>query len=536
MIWGSKEDEVLVGIRNLFLDDEDMDCSAIVEEDEEEEGLIIQTVEKGAILKNWIAAPSRARRVPGEVENFENKPKSKLDETETVNLGDSETVKETRESIHLSPSEKEEYIRFLKEYEDIFAWSYYDMTGLSTSIVAHKLPINSMCLPVKQKLRKFKPDMSLKIKEEVTKQIKAKKDTATSWTEECQKAFDKIKEYLSKPPVLVLPEPGRPLLLYLSVLDGAFGCVLGQHDETGRKEHAIYYLSNKFTPYEARYSLLERTCCALTWIAQELRHYFCAYTTYIISRMDLLKYIFQKPMPTGKLAKWQILLSEFDIIYVTQKAVKGQALADHLADNSVGGEYEPLKTYFPDEEVSFVGEDITETYDGWRMFFDGDANFKGVGIRAVLVSERGQHYLVFAKLMFPCTNNMEEYEAFILGLKLAIDMNVQELLVIGDSDLLVHQVLREWDTKNTKMLSYLYYVQELMKRFTKIEFKHIPRIQNEFADALATLSSMIQHPNKNSIDPIPVGIHNQPAYCAHVEEEVYGNPWFHDIKEYLEKR
>ncbi|XP_070039466.1 uncharacterized protein [Nicotiana tomentosiformis] len=203
--------------------------------------------------------------------------------------------------------------------------------------------------------------------------------------------------------------------------------------------------------------------------------------------MDPLKYIFQKPMPTEKLVKWQILLSEFDIIYVTQKAVKGQALADHLADNHVGGEYEPLKTYFPDEEVSFVGEDITETYDGWRIFFDGAANFKGVGTRAVLVSEIGQHYPVSAKLRFSCTNNIAEYEACILGLKLAIDMNIQELLVIGDSNLLVHQVLGEWATKNTKILSYLYYVQELKKRFTNIEFKHVPRIQNEFVDALATL-------------------------------------------------
>ncbi|XP_070035657.1 uncharacterized protein [Nicotiana tomentosiformis] len=281
-----------------------------------------------------------------------------------------------------------------------------------------------------------------------------KKDTATSWTEECQKAFDKIKEYLSKPHVLVSPEPWRPLLLYLSILDGAFSCVLGKHDETGRKE---------------------------------------------------------------------------------QKAVKGQALADHLTENPVGGEYEPLKTYFFDKEVSFVGEDITETYDSWRMFFDGAANFKRVGIGAVLVSETGQHYPISAKLRFLCTNNMAEYEACILGLKLAIDMNIQELLVIGDSDLLVHQVLGEYATKKTKILPYLYYVQELRKRFTKIEFKHVLRIQNEFADALATLSSMIQHPDKNFIDPIPVGIHHRPAYCAHVEEETDGNPWFHDIKEYLAK-
>ncbi|XP_070017726.1 uncharacterized protein [Nicotiana sylvestris] len=131
---------------------------------------------------------------------------------------------------------------------------------------------------------------------------------------------------------------------------------------------------------------------------------------------------------------------------------------------------------------------------------------------------------------------MAEYEAYILGLKLAINMNVKELLVIGDSDLLVHQVLREWATKNTKILLYLYNVQDLIKIFTKIEFKHVPRIQNEFTDTLATLSSMIQHLDKNFIDPIPVGIQSQPTHCAHVEEETDGNPWFHDIKEYLAKR
>ncbi|XP_070019399.1 uncharacterized protein [Nicotiana sylvestris] len=76
---------------------------------------------------------------------------------------------------------------------------------------------------------------------------------------------------------------------------------------------------------------------------------------------------------------------------------------------------------------------------------------------------------------------------------------------------------------------------ELRNRFTKIEFRHAPRIQNEFIDVLATLSSIIQHPDKNYTDPILVTIHNQPMYCAHVEEEADGKPWFHDIKEYLSK-
>ncbi|XP_070013314.1 uncharacterized protein [Nicotiana sylvestris] len=118
---------------------------------------------------------------------------------------------------------------------------------------------------------------------------------------------------------------------------------------------------------------------------------------------------------------------------------------------------------------------------------------------------------------------------------MAVDMNVQELVVISDSDLLVHQVQGEWATKNSKILPYLHHMQELRKRFTKVEFRYVPRIQNEFADVLATLSSMIQYPDKNYIDPILVRIHNQPTYCAHVEEEADEKPWFQDIKEYLSR-
>ena len=108
------------------------------------------------------------------------------------------------------------------------------------------------------------------------------------------------------------------------------------------------------------------------------------------------------------------------------------------------------------------------------LIFDGAANFKGVGIGAVLVLETSQHYPVSAKIKFPCTNNMAEYEACMLGLRLAIDMNIQELLVIEDSELLIHHVLGQWATKNTKILPYLHCVQELIKRFTKVEFKRVP--------------------------------------------------------------
>ncbi|XP_071905708.1 uncharacterized protein [Coffea arabica] len=242
------------------------------------------------------------------------------------------------------------------------------------------------------------------------------------------------------PPVLVPPKPGRPLIMYLSVLDGAVGCVLGQHDDSGRKEQAIYYLSKKFTQYEANYSFIEKSCCALAWAAQKLRHYLLSHTTYLISHSDPLKYFLEKSMPTGRLAKWQMILSEFDIVFTSQKAVKGQAIADHLAENPKDEDYQPLHTYFPDEKVLLVDavEDMCEQCPEWRLFFDGTANSFGVGIGAFLVSPERKHYPGATKLQFACTNNMAEYEACIFGLKMALEMEVKELIAFSDSDLLVH--------------------------------------------------------------------------------------------------
>ncbi|XP_049386715.1 uncharacterized protein LOC125850936 [Solanum stenotomum] len=346
-----------------------------------------------------------------------------------------------------------------------------------------------------------------------------KKDTAIKWTSECQEAFDKIKEYLANPPVLVLPEPDRPLFFYLSVMDNSFGCVLGQHDITGKKEQAIYYLSKKFTSYEAKYTLLEKTCCALTWVAQKLKHYLLSYMTYLISRMDPLKYIFQKSMPTGRLAKWQILLTEFDIIYVTHTAMKAQALADHLAENPVDDKYEPLRTYFPDEEINSIEEEIPNDGHVWKLYFDGAVNKNGVGIGAVLISPNECHYLATTRLRFFSTNNTTEYEAYIMGLNMAINLDVQELVVLGDSDLLIRQARGEWETRDIKLMPYKQCLENLIKRFKSIEFRYIPRFHNELADALATLASMLPYPGNTYIDPLEIQVRDQHGYCNIIEVE-----------------
>ena len=91
------------------------------------------------------------------------------EEIELVDLGAGSGKKEVMIGTGMTAPIREELMALLKNYQDIFAWSYQDMPDLSSDIVQHRLPLNLECSPVKKKLRRMKPDTSLKIKEEVKK-------------------------------------------------------------------------------------------------------------------------------------------------------------------------------------------------------------------------------------------------------------------------------------------------------------------------------------------------------------------------------
>ena len=158
-----------------------------------------------------------------------------------------------------------------------------------------------------------------------------KKEVPTVWNEQCQEAFKKIKSYLMKPPILVPLVPEKPLLLYLTTTDTEMGALLAQYQEESRKENAIYYISKKILAYEEKHSPLEKTYVALVWATRKLKHYMLDFKVLLIARMDPLKYLMDKPMHDGKTTKWVLLLSKFDKKHVTQKSIKGRAIANHLA-------------------------------------------------------------------------------------------------------------------------------------------------------------------------------------------------------------
>uniref|UniRef100_A0A2N9GTX3 Uncharacterized protein n=1 Tax=Fagus sylvatica TaxID=28930 RepID=A0A2N9GTX3_FAGSY len=622
--------------------------------------------------------------------------------------------REVKIGTRCAAEQKEALIALLREFHEIFAWSYQDMPGLDTDIVVHKIPLKPECKPVKQALRRMKPEVILKIKEEVEKQLKAgflstvtysdwvanivpvpKKDgkvrmcvdyrdlnraspkdnfplphidtlvdntatnvvfsfmdgfsgynqikmaeedksktafithwgtfvydvmpfglknagatyqramvtlfhdmihheievyvddmiaksrTAQDHLTDLRKLFQRLKKYQlrlnpnkcafgvtsgkllgfivsgrgieidpakvqairSMPApktekeirsflgrinyiarfiaqltgdlrasVQVVEKRRRPLILYLTVQEASMGCMLGQQDETGKKEQAIYYLSKKFTEPETRYLLVEKTCCALAWASKKLRQYMLYYTTWLVSRMDPIKYIFEKPALTGKIARWQVLLSEFDILFVARKAIKGQAIADYLADYP-SEQLELMDSEFPDEDVMTVDED---NHGRWKLYFDGAANAVGSGIGAVLVSPKGQQTPIAVKLGFDCTNNMTEYEACITN--------------------------GEWQARDPKLIPYQRYISRLVPKFKYVTFTYTPRAHNHFADALATLASLIKLVEGDDVRPLRIETRDIPAYCVCIEEcmnveaEIDNKPWYYDIKRFIQDR
>ncbi|RVW60501.1 Retrovirus-related Pol polyprotein from transposon 17.6 [Vitis vinifera] len=288
-----------------------------------------------------------------------------------------------------------------------------------------------------------------------------RKNQPTVWNDDCQRAFERIKECLLSPPVLV-PPTGRPLLLYLSVSDMALGCMLAQLDDLG-KERAIYYLSKRMLEYECKYIMIERLCLAVVWATRRLRHYMTEYSVLLVSRLDPLRYLFDRPVLTGRLMRWLVLLTEFDIHYVTQKSVKGSIVADHLASLPISDD-RSVDDDFPDEQIVSM-----TSITGWRLYFDGAANQSGFGIGILLISPQGDHIPRSVRLAFSdhhrLTNNIVEYEACITGLETALDLGIRQLEIHGDSNLVIKQTQGIWRTRDEKLKPYHAYLDLLIDRF-----------------------------------------------------------------------
>ena len=149
------------------------------------------------------------------------------------------------------------------------------------------------------------------------------------WDAHCKEAFTALKTYLSSPPVLVSPSEGELLTLYLIVSDFSTSVVMVR--ERDIVQHPVYYCSRAQRGEEERYPKMEKLILALVTTSKKLQPYFQEHTVEVPTEY-LMKHILHKPETSGRLIKWAIELSEFNIKYKPRTAVKGKILADFIME------------------------------------------------------------------------------------------------------------------------------------------------------------------------------------------------------------
>src|SRR3954464_6485717 len=147
-----------------------------------------------------------------------------------------------------------------------------------------------------------------------------------------------------------------------------------------------------------------------------LRHYFQDNPITVVSKAPLSD-IINNNDSTGRVVKWGIELSSFEITYKRRDAIRSQALADFIADWTKMPDATPM----PEPEY-------------WVMHFDGSKLINGSGAGVLLQSPTGESLQYVLQIHFEATNNMEKYEALIHGLYVAKDIGIKRIVCYGDSD------------------------------------------------------------------------------------------------------
>ncbi|KAL5575294.1 hypothetical protein UlMin_016993 [Ulmus minor] len=322
----------------------------------------------------------------------------------------------------------------------------------------------------------------------------------------------KVKEVQS------LTGQGESLILYLAVSKGAVSSALIREEEG--VQWPIYYTSKSLLDAETRYPEVEKLALALMIAARKLRPYFQAHTIIVPTKFPL-KQILQKPDTSGRLAKWSIELGEFDILFKPRTAIKGQALADFIAEFT----YQPTS-------LESAKELVPSPSSLWHLYVDGSSTDNCSGAGVILVSPEKVRLSCALRFRFKATNNQAEYEALLAGLRLAKEVSACHLLIYSDSQLIVNQVNSEYQAKGEKMASYLEKAKELLGQFDTVTITQIPRNENTNADALARLATGLED---SLLKTVPLEILDEPSIDKHQQVDAISDKptWMDPIIAYL---
>ncbi|GKC80143.1 reverse transcriptase domain-containing protein [Tanacetum coccineum] len=309
-------------------------------------------------------------------------------------------------------------------------------------------------------------------------------------TPEAKQAFKQLKQHLAKLPMLVAPKPKEELMMYLSTSYGAISSVLMIERDT--VQTPVYFVSRAL--------------------------YFQAHPIVVITD-QAIKQVISRPDVAGRLQKWSVMLGEHNITYRPWTSVKGHILVDFLVEK-------------PDDAPPEAS--VIETpQEPWTLFTDGSSCVDGSGAELILTSPKGMEFTYALRFQFTDSNNKEEYEALIAGLRIAARMGVRNIQVRVDSKLVANQVLGTYIAKEENMIRYLEKTKSMISGFNSFSISQVPRSKNKKADALSKIASTsFAHLSKQVLVEILKETSIQEKEVAAVVEEE-GPTWMTPIIEYL---
>ncbi|XP_071688806.1 uncharacterized protein [Rutidosis leptorrhynchoides] len=328
-----------------------------------------------------------------------------------------------------------------------------------------------------------------------------------------------MKALLKDLPTLTAPITGKTLILYLAVSKEAVSSVLVA--ERGEDQMPIYFVCKALSGSELNYRPIEKLMYVLVVTARRLRRYFQAHPITVLTD-QLIRQPLYKPEISGRLTKWAIKLGEHEILYCARRAIKGQVMADYLAEIAAD-----MPAIDHPEQLPAPPLEL------WELYTDGAASSEGAGAGLILTGPHQEEHTYALRFNFKVTNNEAKYEALLAGMRIARELGIKKLQAYMDSQLVSNKINNTFDANDKSMQSYLALVHSLADTFVDFRISQIPRSQNKQEDVLSKLAALtFNHLEKKILVEQNFTKSTVPGTTiASVEEEKA--TWMTDIIEFL---
>ena len=245
-------------------------------------------------------------------------------------------------------------------------------------------------------------------------------------------------------------------------------------------------MSKSLHEAEVRYLPLEKAILAVVHATRKLPYYFQAHTVVVLTQLPL-KSVLRTVGYTRRIAIWNTILGAFDIKYMPRTSIKGQVLADLMAEFAEP----PMEIVAKEQNMDgkSVGVISAPGPPRWKVYIDGATNQRGSRVALVLISPKQTVIEKSLRLGFPATNNEAEYEALLQGITMVQKIGGKVVEMISDSRLVVGQAKGELEARDARMQEYLSWVKCLQLGFDLFSLSHVSRSGNTHADSLATLAT-----------------------------------------------